>query len=240
MSLDPSSPREAAAVSRRQAVIDACAVVLLVPAAAVLAGLVAMIVARGEPSLATTLALQAVFALAGVHALLAARGQGFRDIGLRGPTREDVLRAPLVLLAVFGANLLLTSVTYAVSPGTIDEHLGGLESVTSRIADDAPLVLTALLMLLVGLYEEIAARGLLLQRLATAIGGNLYAAAVLSSLLFALGHFYQGVFGVVQTALFGFVLALSVIRFGSLWPAILAHAAINTVSIVLLDAVPVA
>ena len=33
MSLDPSSPRDSAAVSRRHAVIDACAVVLLVPAA---------------------------------------------------------------------------------------------------------------------------------------------------------------------------------------------------------------
>jgi membrane protease YdiL (CAAX protease family) len=55
---------------------------------------------------------------------------------------------------------------------------------------------------------------------------------VFSSVLFGLGHFYQGIYGIVQTALFGAVLAALTLRWGTLWPAIFAHAAVNMLSVV--------
>lgn len=234
MSLDPSSPPQSPAPSplgRLAAAVDAFAVVLIVPAASILAGLVATIVSGGEPVLATALALQAVLALAGVHALLAVRQQSFAHIGLRWPTLQDLGRAPIVLLAVLATSALLNGLIMWFAPAALRAHLSGLENVTGLIAGDASIAVTALLMLLVALYEEAAARGVLLQRLLTLTGGHRLAAAVVSSLLFSLGHFYQGAYGVVQTAVFGFVLALFVLRWRSLWPVILAHAAINTYSI---------
>lgn len=240
MSLDPSLPPQPSApppLGRLAAAVDAFAVVLIVPAASILAGLVAAIVGGGEPVLSTALALQAVFALAGVHALLAARDQSFAHIGLHWPTLQDLVRAPIVLLAVLVTSALLNGLIMWFAPDALRAHLSGLENVTGLIAGDASIVVTALLMLLVGLYEEVAARGVLLQRLLTITGGHRLAAAVVSSLLFALGHFYQGAYGVVQTAVFGFVLALFVLRWGSLWPVILAHAAINTYSIWALNTV---
>ena len=44
--------------------------------------------------------------------------------------------------------------------------------------------------------------------------------------------FYQGLYGVVQTALLGLVLAVFTLRWRTLWPAILAHAAVNILSVV--------
>ena len=90
------------------------------------------------------------------------------------------------------------------------------------------------LKLVVGRNEEVLARGLLLARSRVLFGGT-WLPVVFSAVLFGLGHFYQGAYGVVQTALFGVVLAVFTLRWGTLWPAIMAHASINMLSVVQLD-----
>ena len=76
-----------------------------------------------------------------------------------------------------------------------------------------------------GICEEILFRGFVLW-LFTAWTG-LIAAVILSSILFGFGHIYQGPSRVPITSLVGFVLAIIVVATGSLWPAIVIHAALD-------------
>jgi membrane protease YdiL (CAAX protease family) len=107
------------------------------------------------------------------------------------------------------------------------------------LAGDAPFAAVALSMLFVGFYEEVLARGLLLQRcrrLFSEVAGPLGAVwlpVLVSSALFGAAHGYQGWLGVAQTGLIGIVLALLTLRWGTLWPAILAHAMLNAGSLTL-------
>ncbi len=57
------------------------------------------------------------------------------------------------------------------------------------------------------------------------------AVVVLSALLFAVGHVYQGLLGVLQTLTVGLILGALTYRSGSVWPAIVAHVGIDTVGL---------
>jgi len=217
-------------LSRREAAADIVAVVVLVPACAVGAGVLVGLFSAGTPDLPVVLLVQALLVLGGVYVLLAARQQSFEQIGLRAPQRADLGRALVVVLAGFGVNLLLSLAVVVLSPGTLEEHIAGLESLAVGLTGDTPIAAMLLLLLLVGFYEEVVARGLLLTRARELVGG-FWPPALISAVLFALGHFYQGVYGVVQTALFGLVLAVFTLKWGTLWPAILAHATINMLSV---------
>ncbi len=60
---------------------------------------------------------------------------------------------------------------------------------------------------------------------------GVWAPVVVSSVLFALGHVYQGWVGVSQTTLTGAIFAASRMPWTTLWPAIMTHAALNTFSV---------
>lgn len=79
-----------------------------------------------------------------------------------------------------------------------------------------------------GICEEILYRGLLMTVLAAAIGT--WPAVVLSSLIFGLGHSYQGVGGIAKTALVGLVMALLTVFSGSLFIPMLLHTVIDVTS----------
>ena len=51
-----------------------------------------------------------------------------------------------------------------------------------------------------------------------------------SSVIFGIGHLYQGWTGVVATTLLGLVMGGIILRHGSVWPAIVAHGSFNAVS----------
>jgi uncharacterized protein len=82
-----------------------------------------------------------------------------------------------------------------------------------------------LLSITAGVCEEIIYRGFLTWRVSTWTG--LFAAVVISSIVFGLGHIYLGVAQVPRTAIVGFMLAIVVVASGSLLPAILIHAAMD-------------
>lgn len=86
----------------------------------------------------------------------------------------------------------------------------------------------AALSVAAGLGEETAYRGYLITVLAplTGVGG----AAVLSSAVFGVLHVYQGWLGIPRTALMGGLLAWGFLASGSLWPAIVAHTAIDLIA----------
>ncbi len=76
-----------------------------------------------------------------------------------------------------------------------------------------------------GVCEEVLFRGFLLWYLAVWTGP--VAAVILSSLLFGAGHLYLGLNQTPKAALAGLVFATLAVASGSLWPAILLHAAID-------------
>lgn len=76
-----------------------------------------------------------------------------------------------------------------------------------------------------GVCEEILFRGFLLWYFAVWIG--VWPAAVVSSIVFGIGHVYLGVRQIPNTAVIGLVMATLAILSGSLWPAMLLHAAID-------------
>jgi membrane protease YdiL (CAAX protease family) len=86
----------------------------------------------------------------------------------------------------------------------------------------------ALTALTAGFCEELVFRGFAPWYLGHWMGGAL--AVAMSSLLFGFGHVYLGLAHVPRTALVGLVFALVVLASGSLWPAIVIHAAMDLVA----------
>lgn len=76
-----------------------------------------------------------------------------------------------------------------------------------------------------GICEEIIFRGFLIWLMTAYLG--LVAAVILSSIIFGYNHIYLGVAQVPRTALVGLLLALVVLASGSLWPAMVIHAAVD-------------
>jgi membrane protease YdiL (CAAX protease family) len=81
------------------------------------------------------------------------------------------------------------------------------------------------LSLTAGICEEVLYRGLLMTSLAAVTG--LWPAVVLSSVVFGIGHAYQGKVGVLRTGLVGLVMALVVVFTGSLPLAMVIHAVVD-------------
>lgn len=112
----------------------------------------------------------------------------------------------------------------------------GREALRRQMADLRDLVphdarearLFAALSVTAGICEEIVFRGFLLAYFESLLG--LWPAVALSSLVFGLGHAYQGVRGIFKTAGVGLVMALLVVLTGGLWAAILVHAVIDLTS----------
>lgn len=164
--------------------------------------------------------------------LLAWRGQRWGDIGLIAPSVRDGGRAALAFAVCLGLNILLMYVLHGAFPDTVAAHSQQLEIIARQLSYRIPFPVLVAVLALVGVYEELLARGLLLQRCRSLAGGT-WIPVVVSSGLFGLGHLYQGWVGVAQTTLIGIVLAVATLRWRSLWPAILAHVLLDTVSIVL-------
>jgi membrane protease YdiL (CAAX protease family) len=76
-----------------------------------------------------------------------------------------------------------------------------------------------------GACEEIFFRGFLTWYFSAWMGP--VAAVILASVLFGAGHVYMGIAQVPKTALIGLIFAIVVSLTGSLWPAMLLHAAVD-------------
>ena len=108
--------------------------------------------------------------------------------------------------------------------------LGDFEALLPR--NRAELVYAALLSINAGLTEELLFR-LTLPLLFVLVVGNVWVAFALATIVFGLAHLYQGAVGVIATAVIGLVLALVYLGTGNLWVAVLLHAAIDLVGLVL-------
>lgn len=220
-------------MSRRTALVDlACVLLLVLAASAAIAVFGGWLVARVDLPAVYLLVAQGMLVLVGLRALLYWRGQDWTSVGLRRFAPGDLGRGLYALMLVFVTNLLVMLILHGLAPSVVEGHQDRLAGVGRIFLNGVPFVAAAAAMLFVGLYEEILARGFLLARCRTLVGGR-WLPVLLSSLLFGIGHFYQGWLGVMQTALIGVVFAWLALRWGTLWPLILAHGALNTVTLFL-------
>lgn len=85
--------------------------------------------------------------------------------------------------------------------------------------------------------EEVLFRGFVQSRMQAWLGARRHAgvlAAVMQAVLFALGHAYQGATGLLVSGTIGLAFGLLMLRFRTVWPLVIAHGLIDTVSMVAL------
>src|SRR6266446_2864570 len=99
-----------------------------------------------------------------------------------------------------------------------------------------PELLVATAILAAG-CEEFVYRGYLLTRIARVLGDTSRAwlgALAVTSILFGVGHGYQGVSGMIAAGLGGFVFGLLYLATGrNLWASVIAHGTMDTVGFLL-------
>ncbi|WP_440997057.1 CPBP family intramembrane glutamic endopeptidase [Arhodomonas sp. SL1] len=216
----------------------ALADLFLAVALVLFAGIVAPLTAQAlfpDGNLVPVVIGQGVVVLGGLVLLARWRGLSFAGLGVVALGGRDLLRAVKLLALIFVLNMLLRLAVMQLAPEAVGGQMERLTELGGRVAAGLSLPALLGLSLFIGFYEELLARGFLLQR-ARALLGGWWGPVALSSLLFGLGHAYQGAFGVLQTTLVGAVLAAAVLRYGTLWPAIIAHALVNAISLWLLSA----
>jgi len=181
------------------------------------------------------IASSGILGLTTIALLLALFRQRWTSVGLsQTPAASAVGWGLLATLPCYAFGAIAQLVTFAVlrqNPQAMAEQkVKGLE-----LLAHVPFSLMLPLALFAGVYEEILFRGLLLSRLTTLLHlprlgrrGAAVLAAFASSLLFSLGHAYQGVPGMVQTFAVGAVLCAVALWRKNLWACIVAHAAIDT------------
>src|SRR5262249_2761170 len=148
------------------------------------------------------------------------------------------------LLAIIPCYLCNIALTFAYVGGRYLQHPDVMEVAVKKVENMEVLGSISLaaivpVSILVGIYEEVLFRGFFLSRLRLALGrlgeprGTILA-VVITTACFGLGHFYQGVLGVLQTTVVGLVLAIVAIWRRSIWACIIAHIGIDTFGLVVL------
>lgn len=139
----------------------------------------------------------------------------------------------LIFLALLGFNLEAMTDTIKANAQTIKEAFG--PAMAARDPLYRLLLVTLVSFVVAGLREE-------LWRVATMAGIFHLApqkwsqkrvngvALGVSSLLFGVGHLYQGATGVIGTTLLGVVLGAITLKHRSVWPAVVAHGCFDAAS----------
>jgi uncharacterized protein len=157
---------------------------------------------------------------------------GLAEIGLSG--WPDLVRlAPLILGGLAACYAIAAITSYSLAQLDLAPDITRLDFVRGNFQALSLMLLVSWTTAAFG--EEIVFRGFLLNRAAgLPIGNPDWVLMVIAgqALLFGLAHAYQGLGGVIVTGVLG--LALGVLTYaanGDLWPAIIVHGLINTVSL---------
>ena len=155
--------------------------------------------------------------------LVGTRSGGAASIGL-------VALPPLTLTA-WTAGLVLVGMGVIYLFRALEARLGTVESVVLRELlprNGSERGVFAVLSAAAGLGEELAYRGYAVSALAPIVGVG--PAAAVTSVAFGVLHGYQGSLGMSRASVIGGVFAFGFIASGSLWPPIIAHAAIDVLA----------
>ena len=165
------------------------------------------------------------------------RGEGARAVGLA--FRSDWGRTALVGI---GAGMGYQGFSLYVAEPAIARLTGRLPDVSlfAPLAGNVHFLLISLAVAwtLAAFGEEFVYRGYLLTRIARALGNTprmWLGALAVTSILFGVGHGYQGVSGMISAGLGGFAFGLLYLVTGrNLWVSVIAHGTTDTVGFLLL------
>ncbi len=160
------------------------------------------------------------------------RGRNWRSLGFRRPGRW--ISTVAVALTAAAALQLLSEIV--IEPITGRPNLSDFASLVGNFP--ASLGMLALVWTIAAFGEEMAYRGYVLDR-AAALGRHSSAAyamaMVVVSVLFGLGHFYQGPAGMIGSTVSGLWFGLLYLKSGrNLWLPILAHGFSDTIGLALI------
>ena len=148
-------------------------------------------------------------------------------------------RLKLIGLALLG--VILPIVTSSLTDPIIEKWFGETDvSVLSGVVGDLPTLLFVLpfVWIFAAFGEEFFYRGFMMYSVAATLGGGRWAwavALVAQAVLFAVGHSYQGVGGMIGVGLYGLIHgAIFLLAGRNLWAPALAHGCIDTLGLTLL------
>ncbi len=155
-------------------------------------------------------------------------GRNFSELGLSWPGDRNFYAALAVAVAI--AVFLVFQVRgLALDPDSHEKVRTQLEkTLGSELLPRNQRefrVWVPLSVLAAGFCEELIYRAFLIWLVSQWAG--VYVAIAVSAAMFGAGHIYQGFAGVLKTGLLGVLFALLYLLAGSLWPAVLLHAAID-------------
>ena len=147
----------------------------------------------------------------------------------------DVLSGLLLCTVSFAVMIAHASLIAPLLPQRSGPPPHAVETLFRALAEDPRLLILWLgpvVWLGVAAFEELS-RIFLLDRLWRLWPGPASRMGVIafSSILWGLVHFYQGISSVVGVSLLGLVYALYYLRFGRVWPLIIAHALFDSLQI---------
>jgi membrane protease YdiL (CAAX protease family) len=173
---------------------------------------------------AATISFQ--WALAGLVAWRAfARGLKLGELGLGSNAWLELVAVGVLGGAAIGGLQWLNLRRIGKMEGEAPELLRKLSSRLLPVTLVEFLPYSAL-AITAGVCEEFVYRGFALAALLKA-SSPVWLAVVVTSILFGLAHAYQGRAGIVSTGIFGVVLALARLGFGSLVPVMVWHAGLD-------------
>lgn len=160
------------------------------------------------------------------------RGLTWRNLGFQRPDNWITT----IVIALISAIALQLLSEFVIEPITGRPDLSDFQSVVGNLP--TALVLLALVWTLAAFGEEMAYRGYVLERVAALNHHSPVAytgAVIIVSLLFGLGHFYQGLSGVIGSSVSGLMFGMLYLKGQrNLWLPILAHGFSDTIGLVLI------
>jgi membrane protease YdiL (CAAX protease family) len=165
-----------------------------------------------------------LMALGTIALILGALGPGLEAMGLAPVFDTRVLRTTWLLaigITAVGLAFWLAGEVLGLEESDLMEEL------IPRNSREKGLFV--LLSLAAGVGEELVYRGWLIAVLAPVFDGP-WVAAWVSSMAFSLLHAYQGPVGILRSGLMGFLFSAAFIVYGSLWPLIIVHVAVDLFS----------
>lgn len=165
------------------------------------------------------------------------RRRGWKNIGLNRPANwRRTITAGIgfsLIYQLFSIGILVP-LLYRLTNTTLD--LSQFDPLRGNFAVLALWLIVS--WTIAAFVEEMTYRGYVLNRLADLFGNNKFGwgfGVIISSVFFGLGHMYQGLAGVLETFVFGTVMAcLYLADKRNLWLPIIFHGMVDTIGIMLI------
>lgn len=148
-----------------------------------------------------------------IFLVLKREGENLKVVGWRNLTFQNILIGFVFLIFANLVLLIITKLFSVTQPAEIKYLLP--RNTTDKI-------FWTLMSLTAGIAEETGFRGYVLTKL-NLFFKNWWATVIISSFFFGIGHFYQGLGGVILTGVYGLLFCLLFIWRKSLYPGIIAH-----------------